>query len=287
MKTVEYFTDGGVSLSSVKHKSDSVDASSPAYIYENLKSNGFAQFDASAFIRRCNLWHEWEAFIQSCWALPPDPYCRERNRFRRMARFLFVPGRGICDVAEPVWDDDLGEWCTIYEQSKAYNAEDGDKKRRFAAFTPVQAWNRALFALMQFDFNCLPKGRFNQAMGVQVNAHINKLVGFPGIPANVSPGHFHRDGEMFTFAHLIDTHNADGGETYVAEAHCAGREFDDVAPSEILAGFCLRSPLASYVVDDGMVSHHLQPVSACPGKKCGSRTVLLVDFTPLVPSLSG
>ena len=51
----------------------------------------------------------------------------------------------------------------------------------------------------------------------------------------------------------------------------------------IRSAFTLENALDSYIVRDDRVAHHVAGVELAPGEATGSRTILLIDFTPMQP----
>lgn len=86
-----------------------------------------------------------------------------------------------------------------------------------------------------------------------------------------------------------------GGVNAIAPISYKNRLPADVPPHDMLAQFTLSNELDSFVVDDIHVCHHVSAVDVLPAPEDaahrpdedrGWRSVLLIDFTPLVPRLS-
>ena len=98
-----------------------------------------------------------------------------------------------------------------------------------------------------------------------------------------SPNRVHRDGEHYTCAHLIDRHGVVGGENHIVDPEWADHEMAAVPQTAIRSAFTLENPLDTYIVRDDRVAHHVAGVTLAPGTESGSRTILLIDYTPMQP----
>ena len=77
--------------------------------------------------------------------------------------------------------------------------------------------------------------------------------------------------------------NVAGGSNYVAPPDCAGMHPGELGDEKILSKFTLENVLDSFVVDDARVSHHVDEVYPIIQDQACERSVLLVDFTPMMP----
>lgn len=110
---------------------------------------------------------------------------------------------------------------------------------------------------------------------VQVGVHLIKVIAKPDCPGVSSPGVLHKDGEPYTFIHLVERKNITGGLSTVAS--------NDKAT---LLEIALRNALDTIAVSDADVFHNVDAIHVEPGYDQGFRSVLLIDFSPLKPEIS-
>lgn len=191
--------------------------------------------------------------------LPLDPYSETQIRRRRHSRFVYLPWAGTLTV-QPT---------SSYYQNPEYNPTDGGVVRNFQGLTPRTLGNPFLLDLIRLDFKLVPFPEAVRAAPVDVGLHMISYEPRPGVPAISSPNRLHKDGEPYTFVHLMRRETVEGGESVVADND-----------EKFIAEFTLKNPLDTFVVRDSAVVHCVKEVRVEPGKKTGMRGVLLVDFTP-------
>ena len=173
---------------------------------------------------------------------------------------------------DPSWS---GPRISTYEQASSFNPQDGNTTRHFPELTPGLRNNRLLKRLILFDLDQLPLSDAQRSSPVDVGVHLIRMVATPGRPGTSSPNCLHKDGEPWTFVHLIDRDGIEGGESIVAD-NSRSIVFETV----------LDQLLDTLVVDDKCVYHMVREVYALPTRERGFRTALLIDFTPLKPDLT-
>jgi hypothetical protein len=203
--------------------------------------------------------------LGECQALPPDPNCRDGCRTRRYGRKTALPWASIL-IDRPV---------DTYHQSADHNPEDGDVVRRFAELTPSLRHNELLRRLIQFDLDQLPLTEAQRSNPIDVGIHLIRMVATPSRPGVSSPNCLHKDGEPWTFVHVMDRYGVGGGESVVADNN-------KTIIFEVTLG---GEALDTIVVDDSAVYHMVRPIRVLTGLDYGFRTALLVDFTPLKPDI--
>lgn len=251
-------------------------------ISRKLRQLGSARFNGSDALNPTEIRELSEMLKTSSDDLPLDPHCPSRNRFRKLAWVLVVPGSSEIVPLSCGRDPKTGEAISEFYQRSELNPEDGDVVRQFAPIARELLDNASLRRLILFDLALLSWWS-ERSKPLLCGLHFIKHVAVPGCDAAASPDCLHRDGQPFTAAHLIESTHADGGEIFIAPAFYAHRKPSDVPPEDILARFTLRKALDSYIVKDVQVAHYVTPVRVKPGYDRGWRTILLVDFTPLEP----
>lgn len=221
-------------------------------------------------------------FLESCSELPWDEAAVEANRRRRYGTFVLLPWSGTLESVPPMWDARRGAFVSRYVQAADLNPEQNGNVRVFAPLTADLAGNpfllwliRKAFGLVAPDFEGRP---------VWVGCHVIRLLATPKVQGRSSPDLVHRDGEPYTMAVLIDRTDVVGGENIIATMDAEGLHPAAIDPRSVLAKFTLESPWEGWMLCDERVAHYVSPVEARAGAVGGSRTVLLLDFTPMNPS---
>ena len=107
---------------------------------------------------------------------------------------------------------------------------------------------------------------------VRRGVHVVQMYARPHLPGISTPDCLHKDGEPYTFVHLIERRDVVGGESVVV----------DNAKAPLFEGV-LTEQLDSLDIRDAAVYHQVRRISVPPGVEHGYRTALLIDFTPLSP----
>lgn len=262
---------------------------------QEVRDQGYACMSGKALACPTRLQWAWEELKVSYAHLPPDRHSPDGNRFRRYSQLVALPWCAMFELLPPVWDPRVGEAVTEYFQDASDNPTDGGQSRKFAALAPSQQQNPFLAWLIQADLRQLPWATKELHKPLLVGIHQIKHVAEPGRPAVSSPDCLHQDGEPFTFVHLIErSANVVGGINTIAPTCYKNRQPSDVPPHDILAQFTLTNFLDSFVVADARVCHHVSAIDVMPAPEdatcsldgnSGWRSVLLIDFTPLVPRI--
>ena len=214
--------------------------------------------------------------------LPRDPYATG-GRHRAMAKGIFVYGED-----RPHWiaeRDHDGKPVATYVQDTTLNPEADGAIRVFEALPQKVQNNPLLLDLIRLDRALTFWPPEDATRHLLVHVHLISLrVETAGEVAEITPPHLHRDGEPFTFVHLLTRRNLAGGVNAIAPPSYAGRRPVEI-PDQIISQFELTERLDSYGVVDQMVSHYVEGVRQRVPGETAERGVLLVDFTPLVPRL--
>jgi hypothetical protein len=196
--------------------------------------------------------------------MPPDPYCASGNRYRRHSRYVLLPW---LDLLEP-------RPTAQYFQDRELNPTDGGMTRSFERLTKPMEANAFLRAMILFDFFNTPFDEELWSIPVDVGIHAIRYVARPGLPAISSPNKLHKNGERFTFVHLIERRGIAGRVNVVADND-----------KQLLVRLTLVESLDTVTISDKDVCHQVESVEVAPGETEGYRDVLLIDFTPMHPVL--
>jgi len=252
-----------------------VHISSKVDIRRKLQRGGFCHWQGGDLVYAPEAETFWQDLQAASSTLPRDEYCKAGNRYRRYAQYVTMPWSNTLQPLPP------GE----YYQSAEYNAVDGGVGRWFAPLTPREQLNPFLLGLIWFDLHQIPWPKKKFQRPIQVGVHFVKHVAEPGRAGISSPDELHRDGEPYTFVHLVERSGVEGGVNTIAPLAYTGYQPTDVPPNDLLLQVVLTSPLDSFVVSDVAVCHHVSAVNVMPGYERGSRSVLLIEFLPLIPEI--
>ncbi|MCF4126195.1 2OG-Fe dioxygenase family protein [Methylobacterium sp. SyP6R] len=213
--------------------------------------------------------------------LPEDPYGRGANRFRAHSRGVFMPWNRRVEWLPPAVSED-GHPQTEYYQGR-YHPGFTDTRRRFRAVSHDVLTGCYLQHLVQSDFARTFWDEYEARQPHQLGISLVKLLVAPGeLAAFSTPDHLHQDGERFTFAHLFRRENCIGGENAIAAPIHAGVHPDELEEKDIFARFTLEQAHAGYAIHDPAVSHHVGSIRAEDPARPAERSIILIDFTPLL-----
>ncbi len=229
---------------------------------KNLEHLGYACFKGSDLSTSPHLRRELNAFCASYETLPADPYCERGNRYRRHSRFVLLPWLGLLEP-RPI---------TQYLQDRDLNPTDGGMVRNFERLSDAMEANDFLREMILFDFHNTTFPEAARSMPMDVGVHAIRHIARPGVPGVSSPDQLHKDGEPYTFVHLIGRNRVTGGESMVADND-----------KRALVTTSLMDCMDTVAVSDKDVYHAVTPVEVVAGETEGYRDVLLIDFTPMQP----
>jgi len=230
---------------------------------KDLERQGYACFKGSELSIPNHLQRDLSLLRQEYEALPPDQYCESGNRYRRHSRYVLLPWLNLLEP-RPI---------SHYTQDRELNPTDGGVIRTFERLSTAAEANSFLREMILFDFFNTTFEEAIWSTPVDVGVHVIRYVSRPGLPGISSPNRLHKDGEPFTFVHLIDRHAIAGGESLVTD--------NDKRP---LVRTILTDCLDTVVVSDKDVYHQVEPIEVAAGESEGYRDVLLIDFTPMHPA---
>jgi hypothetical protein len=225
-----------------------------------LVNQGYSFVGGKDVLVPARLRPELHSFLLECDQLPIDKYCAERTRRRRHSRLILFP-----------WEKQILEWPKNgYYQDAIVNQDDGGSLREFEPLTATMLHNQFLRQLIFTDFNQTPFATSDLQQPFDIGLHVIRTSPRRDQPAVSSPNRLHKDTEPFTFIHLLTRENVIGGENIVT----------DNAKEPLLIA-TLRNLMDTLVVKDDRVFHHVMPIRVANPQTPGSRTVLLIDFTPM------
>jgi hypothetical protein len=227
-------------------------------VLEALATKGFSFVKAEEVAVPARLLESRRELLDACRSLPPDAYCVDGTRRRCYSRFILLP-----------WDRRLIEWPRRnYYQETAINHESGGVERTFSPLPPSLQTNEFLRSLILEDFMQSPFAAAERGQPFDVGVHVIELTPRRGVEAKATPNCLHKDGEPYTFVHLLVREGVSGGESVVTD--------NNKNPLFIAT---LSDPLDTLVVRDESVYHHVMPVTLTAA--VGRRVSLLIDFTPM------
>ncbi len=239
-------------------------------VKDQLTAVGYCRMKPTDYILPPTIADALRAMVADSRNMPVDPKAKNGERRRRYGRLVYLP-----------WADSLSLRPTVtYQQSPIVNKDHGGAPREFAPLTPAMQENVWLTDLIRLDFEQLPLADEHLAHPWDVGVHLIQMFARPGFPGVSSPDRPHKDTEPYTFVHLLERRAVTGGESAVfANAEVGGK----LVPGNHLNEFTLSGAMDSLVVKDDDVFHQVKQVLVDEGSDQGHRTVVLVDFTPMVP----
>lgn len=196
--------------------------------------------------------------------LPRDPYDEVANRYRQLSRYVLIPFAGLL-IPRP-------EQASLYKQDVAFNDETKVVERQFEAL-PERIYScEFIRALIVHDFQNSPFDEYSLSLPIDVGVHFIRLLAEPGKPGVAVPNRLHKDGEPFTWIHLVNRKGVTGGENVIT----------DNSQANVLCETTLNNSLDSIGIADDRVWHQVKPVYAEEQVNVGFRDVILIDFTPMV-----
>lgn len=189
------------------------------------------------------------------YSLSPDP--AGFGRFRSHSRYQLQPGDDAFTL----------ETNNAYMQSSAYNCDDGDVVRHFAAVSPAFLNNPLLQHMLQCDLALTRKTELvDWSRPVTLGLHQVRYWAKPDEPSISSPIWLHRDDEPVVFIHLFNlSAGVLGGDNLISSG---GRKVDRVLR--------LTNPLDTLVVGQ-KVLHAVTPIGT-EAPNGAIRDILLVTF---------
>ncbi|HEX8223366.1 MAG TPA: 2OG-Fe dioxygenase family protein [Allosphingosinicella sp.] len=182
--------------------------------------------------------------------------------------------------------EEQGEAFTTYVQPAGAN-RDYSTERRFEPWPPQLLEHDGLRELVELCFRATPASIFPAGVPdlLKVGLHLISLQPSGSRAAVSSPNRAHFDGEYVTYIILAERTDVIRGDSLIAPREFADSHPDDIPDEARLFEGTLKLPLDILGTDDRRISHYVYPVFARRNGN-GRRTVILIDFTPLVPETS-
>lgn len=234
------------------------------YPKPELLRQGYCFVPGNTFELTPSQWQGLEIVKRQFDLLRADPYAPSANRFRQFRRYTLLTYGGL--FPRP------GEE-TKYEQSLNLNNEAGGYERHFDPIPDHLADSDFLKDLILFDFDNSEFQRSQLNAPIEVSLHFIRMLATPNMPGVSVPDCLHKDGEPYTWIHLVNRLDVDGGESLVADND-----------KRLLFQKTLEQPLDTVGVVDDMVYHQAKRVYVRNGVLRGHRDVILIDFTPMARS---
>lgn len=248
--------------------------------WNEMKEKGFIQFDIREELPSVS--EEELALIKRTFeSMPKDAYAQTNGRYRRFSRAVIMPWNLHLEWLPSSYDEDGNEVAEYFQGD--FNPEYKEAYRKFPALPEAVRNTELLKQIIQYDFAQTHWNAHDTDMPINVGIHFVRLiVEKDGDEAVSSPNCLHRDGEPFTFAHLIQRSNVDGGHNVIAQIEDTDKFPEDIDPSHIKASFEINETLSSYGVADKLVSHYVSGVKKGSGEGPAIRDILLIDYQPTI-----
>lgn len=242
--------------------------------------SGYVHFGMMPVVDSLGYQPFWQELAGSFSSLPPDPFKPDSVKRNRRYSYAFID-RVTNELQWP--PAAFASTCSYFQGG--FNPEHSGEARAFPSIPAAILRNPVLRLLIESDFSKVHWSSEN-LNPIKVGVHlVSQLVDGDSPVSVASPDCLHRDGEPYTFAHLVERTGILGGENTIATIDAVGKKSTELTSSERLTCFTLTQPLESYGVCDRLVSHAVDPIRLAPGEMAGSRDVILIDFTPSLPVL--
>ena len=227
-----------------------------------IARDGYSVLRAADLRVSAELRQSWLSLTIDFANLPADEFLPggARYRSRRYGRFRFSPTSGA--LARLPHED--------YFQSADINQVTGGIARRFAPLTDTTFDNAFLRELIRFDYSQFPLAeRAQREADWEVHAHLIRVSADLNTRGQPTPEGIHRDGAAFVAVHLAERVNALGGEVSI---------YDDARRP--LSTFRLEAALDSYLFNDALLWHAVEPIRPAASAHGAIRSILTFDFHP-------
>lgn len=216
--------------------------------------------------------------------LPPDPHAKMGNRFRCLHHAIYTPWDGDLKFLPASIDPETGQSFVPYLQgTENQDSEAQNVIRRFAPMPSAMQKHRALRRLVATDFHLTPFAHLTDRP-FAVTFHVIRHTVTPGHHAVSSPDLVHTDSVLLSFVHVIERAGVTGGKNLITKREHAGKKWTDVPITDVHALATVVEPFDGYAFVDGDVAHYVSAIEAA-GDAEGARTILIIDFAPMIAVL--
>ena len=230
---------------------------------EDMIRNGFAYLSGDDLVLTDTQRLELELIRNYFDGLPLDIYDEESSRYRRHSKFYLLPFAGLLIPAAQQ---------ATYSQHAQFNSEAGMEERKFEPISDEVLSYELIVKLIKHDFENSPLDESFLAAPIEVGVHFIRLRAETDKPGVAVPNRLHKDGEPFTWIHLVNRNGVLGGKNIIT----------DNSQTETLCETTLNNALDSIGIVDNRVWHQVKPVYVENGVTSGFRDVVLIDFTPMI-----
>jgi hypothetical protein len=213
-----------------------------------------------------------------------DPSDATGYRKRGFMQCLLFPWRRTLARVPDRIEQETGAIYASYFGHPAYHCGQTVPEKRMSPLVLDDAAYQVLEEVIWRDFDLIASKLVTVTYPILSGIHVIAMTtAASSTGARSSNDCLHTDGEPFTFGHLLERVAVIGAENVIARRECDGQRPEGLSETDVLARFTLSEPFAGFAVNDQLVSHYVSPVHSAPGTRSGRRTILLIDFAPLVP----
>lgn len=266
-------------MQTAENKKQAVEQQPDSYVRSSLQTLGWATYGMADLMLSDEEIRDLDRLAQYVRTLPVDDF-GGNGRHRCYAEAIVTPSRRTLHW-KPGIVGKTGALEIEYVQETEFQPEYGGVRRRFSRTSDHVLQLPLINKLIWFDLDLT--GLADRAEPLLCGFHLIQLKALQGRPSRSTPDCLHRDGQPYTAVHLVNRSGVSGGLNYIAPPQYSGRDVRDV-PADELSCFTLTEPLDSYIINDEAICHHVSAVTCSPGMDIGSRTVMLIDFSPIAHS---
>ena len=237
----------------------------PKSLKSKMKKHGFCHLRGTDFSLSDEQFSDLKEIQEYFHSLPVDPYDDAGQRLRQLSRYIIIPFKQIL-IPRP-------DKSTRYVQNIRYNDEINRSSRVFDPISEEFRDSKFIQSLIYSDFHNSPFSKSDLSLPIDVGVHLIRMQATPEAPGLPTPNKLHKDGEPFTWIHLISRENVFGGENIIT----------DNTKEKVLCHATLEAPMDTIGIVDSAVWHQVKPIFVNPLEESGFRDAILVDFTVMTP----
>ena len=227
-----------------------------------FRTFGWAFLAGSEIFMNVTVRQQIKEFQLDLLCCPKDNYCSNGTRYRRYSNFHFDPVKNHLEQNKKL----------EYIQKTSLNPMDGGMRRIFSGLNDsIRSKIGFITHLTVFNYNLIrlyDKNLVNAKF--EVGFHMIAYRPEINCISNSSPPRLHKDGEPFTFIHLLLNENIDGGTSIIANNN-----------KNNLSRINMFTPMDTLLFADDRVYHGVESMKLGKSKKTGLRGIIIIDFTPI------